>query len=111
MFRILTHARYVPYRSFIKVPEKTLENKASVIKQKGKGDEDNYIRKIERNFYSDELVQNLSKKLKDLEDHPTPPLDEDEVQRAHLLSLASKHNLRLPEVVLEDIVAWKLGKL
>ena len=50
MFRILTHARYVPFRSFVKVPEKTLENRASVIKQKGKGDEDNYIRKKERNF-------------------------------------------------------------
>ena len=50
MFRFLTHARYVPFRSFVKVPEKTLENRASVIKQKGKGDEDNYIRKKERNF-------------------------------------------------------------
>lgn len=49
MIRFLSYSRSLPYRSFVKIPERSLDDSASLIKQKGRGDEDNYIHKIERN--------------------------------------------------------------
>ncbi|CAG9322137.1 unnamed protein product [Blepharisma stoltei] len=76
----------------------------SILKKKGKGDEEIYFNKKEK-----EQLRNLLHKLEDAAGEPEAAVENDRESRAKLLQVLSKHNIRASESLLDDILSWKKG--
>eukprot|EP00358_Blepharisma_japonicum_P001574 CAMPEP_0202954224 /NCGR_PEP_ID=MMETSP1395-20130829/50639_1 /ASSEMBLY_ACC=CAM_ASM_000871 /TAXON_ID=5961 /ORGANISM="Blepharisma japonicum, Strain Stock R1072" /LENGTH=90 /DNA_ID=CAMNT_0049669621 /DNA_START=1188 /DNA_END=1460 /DNA_ORIENTATION=+ len=76
----------------------------SILKKKGKGDEEIYFNKREK-----EQLRNLLHKLEDAAGEPELTVESDRETKAKLLAVLAKHNIRASESLLDDIVSWKKG--
>jgi hypothetical protein len=92
-------------RSFSSKPVSTSQVE-DVIKEKGRGDEDTYFNRKDR--------ENLRKLLEKIEDTTADPEDLRKVQerqREKLMGVLRTHSLRVSEVVIEDLLRWKRGEI
>ncbi len=81
------------------------QNIEDTIKNKGRGDEDVYFNRKDKE---------LLKKLVDKIDSTTVDLNDPVIAkkcRDNLLNVLKKHNLRPSEALLEDLTTWKAGGL
>lgn len=75
----------------------------SLLKKKGKGDEDIYFNRKER-----EQLKNLLHKLEDAGEQDGAIQSENAQEARHnLLAVLSKHSIRPSEGLIEDILSWK----
>lgn len=75
------------------------------MKNKGKGDEETYFTRKDREL--------LKKMLEKVEEHTLAPeelKEAEERHRATLLKISRSHNLRLTESVVEDLLKWRRGE-
>ena len=93
-------------RFFNTEPVKPLNDRTHILKQKGKGSEDIYFNKKEK-----DALKSLLSKLEDAETAEVNPEENSKKHQMSLLALARQHNLRLTEVVIDDLVKWRKGEI
>lgn len=76
------------------------------MKNKGKGDEDTYFTRKDR-----ELLKKMLNKIDDQVMEPEELRAAEDRHRTSLLKIARSHNLRLTDVVVEDLLKWRRGEL
>jgi hypothetical protein len=76
------------------------------MKNKGKGDEETYFTRKDREL--------LKKMLEKVDEHTLAPeelKEAEERHRATLLKISRSHSLRLTDSVVEDLLKWRRGEL
>lgn len=76
------------------------------MKGKGKGDEETYFTRKDR-----ELLKKMLEKVDEQVMEPEELIAAEERHRTSLLKLARSHNLRLTDVVVEDLLKWRRGEI
>jgi len=76
------------------------------MKGKGKGDEETYFTRKDR-----DLLKKMLEKVDEQVLKPEELKAAEERHRLALLKLARSHSLRLTDVVLEDLLKWRRGEL
>jgi hypothetical protein len=94
MLRLTSLSRSARLVRFFSLTDKPLNDRAHILKQKGKGDEDIYFNKLEHG-----------------EEEEASPEESIKKHRAALLSLARQHDLRLSDVLIDDLVKWRRGEI
>jgi hypothetical protein len=106
MLRLTSLSRSARLVRFFSQTDKPLNDRAHILKQKGKGDEDIYFNKKEK-----EALKTLLNKLEHGEEEEASPEESIKKHRAALLSLARQHDLRLSDVLIDDLVKWRRGEI
>ena len=106
MLRLTSLSRSARLVRFFSQTDKPLNDRAHLLRQKGKGDEDLYFNKKEK-----EALKSLLNKLEQSEEEELSPEESIKKHRAALLSLARQHDLRLSDVLIDDLVKWRRGEI
>lgn len=86
--------------------DRPLSEKSDILKQKGKADEDIYFNRKEK-----EALKSLLNKLEEAETEEVNPEESIKKHESILLALAKQHDLRLSEVLIDDLVKWRRGQI
>ena len=106
MLRLTSLSRSARLVRFFSQTDKPMNDRAHILRQKGKGDEDLYFNKKEK-----EALKSLLNKLDQSEEEEASPEESIKKHRAALLSLARQHDLRLSDVLIDDLVKWRRGEI